>query len=297
MYGTFASPRLHLRYSLAEETSIKLVAGRGFRTANVLMEQLGAWASNRRWNIQDDLQPEIATNLGLNMVSKFKLNSRDASLSLDGYFTDFENRVILDMYHSTNTVQVYNLATSGPDAISRSITVQAEFDWSVHRRLDVRTAYRWVNAQTDYLDALPPGEMLFDPFVAQHRAFTQWSYASKVKENGEQLRIDGVLQWVGPQQLPQNSINSSYHPTTTPSFIQANLQVSQTFKENFELYAGLENIFNVVHENPIVGAMGTIEGPELDQNFDQVFDASLVYGPIFGRMTYAGLRWTLGTAN
>jgi hypothetical protein len=24
------------------------------------------------------------------------------------------------------------------------------------------------------------------------------------------------------------------------------------------------------------------------------FDASLIYGPIMGRMTYAGLRWTLG---
>ena len=32
----------------------------------------------------------------------------------------------------------------------------------------------------------------------------------------------------------------------------------------------------------------------LDPNFNEVFDASLVYGPIFGRMTYAGLRWTLG---
>ena len=43
MYGAFFSPRLHARYSLAEETSIKIVAGRGFRTANVFMEQLGTW--------------------------------------------------------------------------------------------------------------------------------------------------------------------------------------------------------------------------------------------------------------
>ena len=55
--------------------------------------------------------------------------------------------------------------------------------------------------------------------------------------------------------------------------------------------------FNVVHDNPIVGAIRTIEGPELNPQFNDVFDASLVYGPIFGRMTYAGLRWTLGTAD
>jgi outer membrane receptor for ferrienterochelin and colicin len=159
MYGAFASPRLHIRYSIAEESSLKLVAGRGFRTANVLMEQLGSWASNRRWIIEDDLQPEVATNLGLNMVSKFKLNSRDASLSIDGYYTDFENRAVIDLYNSPTTVQVYNL-----NGDSRSITLQAEFDWSVHRRLDVRTAYRWVNAQTDFReDGLG---LRLDPFVA-----------------------------------------------------------------------------------------------------------------------------------
>ncbi|MBM55372.1 MAG: hypothetical protein CMB32_02315 [Euryarchaeota archaeon] len=293
LYGAFASPRLHIRYCILEETSIKLVAGRGFRTANVLMEQIGSWASNRKWYIQDDLQPEIATNLGLNLVSKFKLNSRDASLSLDGYYTDFDNRVVIDLYASSGHVEVYNLSTSDDRGDSRSITVQAEFDWSVHRRLDVRTAYRWVDARTVYMDFSNPNQLRQDPFIAKHRAFTQWSYASKPKSEGQQLRIDGVLQWVGPQELPDNMIDSPYHPTTTPSFTQANLQVSQTFKDNFELYVGVENIFNVVHENPIVGAIQTIEGPEVDMN---AFDASLVYGPIFGRMTYVGLRWTLGAA-
>lgn len=291
LYGAFVTPRLHIRYSLTEETSLKLVAGRGFRTANVFMEQIGSWASNRRWNIHDDLQPEVATNLGLNMVSKFKLNSRDASLSIDGYYTDFKNRVVIDLYDSAGHVQVYNLTGDGQDAKSRALTIQAEFDWSVHRRLDVRTAYRWVNAQTDFRnDDLG---LKLDPFVPKHRAFTQWSYASKLKENGEQVRIDGVLQWVGQQQLPSNLIDSPYHPTTTPSFTQANLQVSKTFNDKFDLYFGMENIFNVVHENPIVGAIQTIDGPEVNMN---AFDGSLVYGPIFGRMSYVGVRWTLGNA-
>ena len=73
-----------------------------------------------------------------------------------------------------------------------------------------------------------------------------------------------------------------------------NLQLSQSFKNDIELYVGMENILNVRQNNPIVGAIATIEGPELDPNFNEVFDASLVYGPIFGRMTYAGLRWTVG---
>ena len=45
-------------------------------------------------------------------------------------------------------------------------------------------------------------EMRRDPFVSTHRAFTQWSYASKPKSKGQQFRVDGVLQWVGSQELP-----------------------------------------------------------------------------------------------
>ena len=288
-----ASPRLHIRYSLAEETSLKFVYGRGFRTANVFMEQLGTWASNRRWIIQDGLQPEIATNVGLNLVSTFKLNSRDASLSIDGYHTNFDNRVIADLYHYLTqlwfiTLQILSLGTL---LILRHC--RQNFIGRVHRRLDIRAAYRWVDAKTDYLG----NGLIRDPFVAQHRAFTQWSYASKPGPEGQQLRIDGVLQWVGAQAMPTPAIDSPSHPEMSPDFTQVNLRVSQTFKGNLEIYAGVENLLGFVHDNPIVGAIRTIEGPELNPQFNDVFDASLVYGPIFGRMTYAGLRWTLGTAD
>jgi len=293
LYGNFASPRLHVRYSLAEETSIKLVAGRGFRTANVFMEQLGSWASNRRWDIQEDLAPEVATNLGLNLVSKFRLNSRDASFSLDGYFTNFDNRIIVDLYNSPHEVSIYNLNNSGGyPSRSSSTTVQLEFDWSFHRRLDIRAAYRWVDAVTGYasgdFDAGNGFEMQQDPYVSKHRAFTQWSYASKVSKEGYQTRIDATVQWVGPQALPVPGGMASMHPSVSPSFTQVNLQFTQMYPGNLEFYIGVENLTNVKQMSPIAGTNDG--GLDLEN-----FDASLVYGPILGRMTYAGLRWTLGS--
>ena len=293
LYGNFASPRLHVRYSIAEETSIKLVAGRGFRTANVFMEQLGSWASNRRWDIQEDLAPEVATNLGLNLVSKFRLNSRDASLSLDGYFTNFDNRIIVDLYNSPHEVSIYNLNNSGGyPSRSSSTTVQLEFDWSFHRRLDIRAAYRWVDAVTGYasgdFDAGNGFEMQQDPYVSKHRAFTQWSYASKVSKEGKQTRIDATVQWVGPQALPVPGGMASMHPSVSPSFTQVNLQLTQVLPGNLELYIGVENLTNVKQMSPIAGTNDG--GLDLEN-----FDASLVYGPILGRMSYAGLRWTLGS--
>ncbi|MDE0722568.1 MAG: TonB-dependent receptor [Flavobacteriales bacterium] len=289
---TYVSPRLHVRYSLAEETSIKFVAGRGFRTANVFMEQLGSWASNRRWDIQEDLDPEVATNLGVNLVSKFRLNSRDASLSLDGYYTNFDNRIIVDLYNSPHEVSIYNLNNvGGYQSRSSSKTVQIEFDWSFHRRLDVRAAYRWVDAVTGYAsgdyDAGYGFEMQQDPYVSKHRAFTQWSYASKETLEGKQTRIDATVQWVGPQALPVPGGMASMHPSVSPAFTQVNLQFTQMLPGNLELYVGVENITNVKQMSPIAGFNDGV----LDL---ENFDASLVYGPIMGRMSYAGLRWTLG---
>ncbi len=308
LHGNFASPRLHVRYSLAEETSVKLVAGRGFRTANVFMEQLGSWASNRRWDIQEDLAPEVATNVGLNLVSKFRVNSRDASLSLDGYYTHFDNRIIVDLYNSPHEVSVYNLNNvGGYQSRSSSKTVQLEFDWSLHRRMDIRAAYRWVDAVTGYAsgdyDAGNGFEMQQDPYVSKHRGFAQWSYASKESTRGKQTRIDATVHWVGPQSMPvpdrmgmgmdpddpMNPMDEmeNMHPSVSPSFAQANLQFTQMLTGNLELYIGVENITNVKQMSPIAGVNDGV----LD--FEN-FDASLVYGPIMGRMSYAGLRWTLG---
>jgi outer membrane receptor for ferrienterochelin and colicins len=187
------------------------------------------------------------------------------------------------MYNSPHEILIYN------ESESRSKTLQLEFDWSMHRRVNVRAAYRWVDAQTNYQDTIPG--LIQDPYVSNHRAFTQWSYASKEGVDGDQTRIDATIQWVGPQALPRPSAGFSDHDSyyaKSPAFTQVNIQLSRNIHTGFELYAGIENLLDVKQENPIVG---TNYPDDLD---NASFDASLVYGPIFGKMSYVGLRWTLG---
>ena len=50
-----------------------------------------------------------------------------------------------------------------------------------------------------------------------------------------------------------------------------------------QLPVGVENIFSYVQENPIIDA----ENP-----FSENFDASLIYGPVMGRLFYLGLRYS-----
>jgi len=63
-----------------------------------------------------------------------------------------------------------------------------------------------------------------------------------------------------------------------------NAQVSKEWREVFELYFGVENLLNFVQENPIISS---------DLPFDQSFDSSIIWGPIFGRSFYVGLRYKI----
>jgi len=61
------------------------------------------------------------------------------------------------------------------------------------------------------------------------------------------------------------------------------LQITRRFKR-IDIYAGSENITNFVQNNPIIAP----ENP-----FGQYFDSSIIWGPIIGRMFYAGLRFKI----
>ena len=291
LWGTIVTPRLHARWSATEQTSLKMVAGTGFRTPNVLMEELGVWASNRTWIVDGPLEPERGWNAGFNVTSKFKLGYRDADFALDGYWTEFQNRAVVDLDADAHAVRIYNLG----DRESRSLTAQAELGWSVHRRVDMRLAYRYVHATTQRDGAEAQGTLV-DPYVPQHRAFTQWSYSSKANDRGANWMGDLTVQWVGPQRIPRPDVIIDDRPASEveDDFVVVNGQISRVFAPGIDLYLGVENILNYRQQNPIAAAQWAYQD---EQMFQENMDASLVYGPIFGRMVYIGGRLTLGKAD
>ncbi|MFC7669238.1 hypothetical protein ACFQT0_19180 [Hymenobacter humi] len=74
-----------------------------------------------------------------------------------------------------------------------------------------------------------------------------------------------------------------YKPEVAPRYALLNAQVTRAFKR-LELYAGVENLTNYRQANPIESAFAPF-GPN--------FDAAMVWGPVYGRLTYAGLRYRI----
>ncbi|MFK7924133.1 MAG: TonB-dependent receptor [Bacteroidia bacterium] len=280
LFGAFVTPRLHIRYAILEKTILRASAGRGQRTANILSENNGLLASNREFVIQGDgdnsdkpfgLDQEVAWNYGLNLTQLFTLDYREGTFSLDFYRTDFVNQIVIDLDQNPRQVVFYNL-----DGQSYSNSFQAQFDYELIKRLDVRLAYRWFDVKTTY-----DGKLRQKPLVSTHRAFVNLAY-----ETRNYWKFDYTVNWQSSKRLPFTSANPERYrlEQLSPAFFIMNAQISKTWLEKFDVYLGGENLLNFIQEDPILGS---------DQPFSPYFDSSLVWGPIFGRNIYMGLRYNI----
>ena len=280
--GFFVTPRLHLRYNPWTKAVFRASAGRGKRAANIFAENQQLFASSRIFNIQDasgkvyQLDPEIAWNYGISFSQGFDLFGRMADIGFDLYRTDFTNQAVVDLYAGPDQVNFYNL-----DGKSFANSLQVDFNLEVIKHLNLRTAYKYYDIQTDYQSGT------FErPMQARHRFFTNLEYATHIVDNGRQWKFDATYNWMGKQRLPStqgNPVDDRLGDYANP-FSVVNTQVTRTFSSVFEVYTGAENLFNYRQPRPILGA---------DNPFGGNFDATIVYAPVFGRMIYAGLRYKI----
>jgi outer membrane receptor for ferrienterochelin and colicin len=280
--GTFVTPRLHMRYNPWDKGVLRFSAGRGKRSANIFAENQPLFASSRTFEILNSngkiygLNPEIAWNYGLSFSQKFSLLGKSADVGFDLYRTDFQNQAIVDVMQSPQEVLFYNL-----DGKSYANSLQVEFNYEILNHLNLRSAYKFYDIQTDYLSGRYQKAL-----QAKHRFFGNIEYETPVGEKGQQWKFDYTLNWIGQQQLPTTASNQEQDrlPEFSKSYSLMNAQITKIFSPTFEVYVGGENIGNYTQEKAILGS----ENP-----FGPNFDASIVYAPVFGQMYYAGLRFKI----
>ncbi len=278
LFGFFVTPRIHLRYEPVKGTTIRVSAGRGQRTANIFTENTSVFVSARQVEIIGNgnnkaygLNPEVAWNKGISIDQKFKLFQRDAMISLDYFRNDFSNQVVVDL-ENPREVKFYDL-----DGKSYSNSFQAEFSLEPVQKLDLRLAYRYFDVKTTY-----GGRLLERPLLAGHRAFANLDYAI----NG--WKFDYTINYTGKKRIPDTQENPEPYRlgSYSPAYVLMNAQVSKTIgKEHpMDFYLGCENITGYFQKNAIIAA---------GKPFSEFFDASLVWGPITGRMFYLGWRYRI----
>ena len=282
LLGTFVTPRLHARYTPWEKSALRASFGRGKRSANIFAENQNMFATSRTINVLNTggkiygLDPEIAWNYGVSFLQGFNLLGRKADVTLDYYKTDFKNQIVVD-YENPQEVNFYNL-----DGKSYANSFQIELNYNVFENFDLRTAYKYYDVKTQYNSG-----KLEKPLTPKHRLFANASYETHMHDDDKgQWKFDATYNWLGSQRFSSTDTNPVQYqlPERTPTVGTLNAQVTKVFSPKFEVYLGGENITNVRQSNPILGA---------DDPFGSNFDTNFVYGPVFGSMYYAGLRFKI----
>ena len=273
--GSFFTPRLHFRYMLNDNFSIKGSVGTGRKIANVFAENQAIFLSNRK-NINKNfdaklygVSPEKATNLGFSLDHKVFLFGGQGNLIFDFYKTIFDNRVIID-FETFGEFNFYNSSLGK----SKSDNYQIEFLFSKNN-WNITAAYKKYDVKSYYLSGLKE-----KPLQPRNIIFFNYGIESN-KVNESNWKFDITYNRLGKQRLMLNPRDN--YEFVDPHF-SINSQITRVFSSKFEVYVGGENLNNYKQENPIIMA---------NDPFNKNFDASIIHGPIFGSTYYIGLRYKI----
>ncbi|MEE9438551.1 MAG: carboxypeptidase-like regulatory domain-containing protein [Saprospiraceae bacterium] len=274
-FGWKITPRMLIRAEINENTDLRFTAGKGFRRVHLFSERVNLLASNRDIiitnGIDDNLEPEEAVNIGLNLIQKFQFGDITTSFIVDGYLTYFQNQIFPDYDRSVGKVYIDNFKKE-----SKSKNIQIENKWEISQQFDFKWAYnyQWTAREVE-------GKLISLPLIPSQKVLAQVSLSTV--DNAWQG--DLTYKWTGSKRLP-NTVDypSEYQqPENSPSYSQVDFQLTKRWSK-FEIYTGIENILDFRQEFPILSS---------DKPFGRYFDSSFNWGPTKGREFYFGVRYKI----
>ena len=271
LYGNFFTPRFHVKYSPIDAISIRLSAGKGYRTVFALAEYNYLLSSGRNLNISKDLKQEEAWNYGLSTAFYIPMFGKTLKLNAEYYYTSFENQAVVDYDANKELIAIYNLRGK-----SYSHTFQIDASYPLLRGLEITAAYRLNDVKCTY----DYGKSLMEkPLTSKYKALFTSSYKTPLGlwQFDATVQLNGGGRNPEPYQLADGS--QSWSPRFH-SFEQVSAQVTRWFR-HWSIYVGGENLTGFKQKTPIYGASTPWESD---------FEPTLVWGPVEGRMFYAGVR-------
>ena len=267
------TPRLHIRFKTHDDFAIRVSAGKGYRSPNVLAENSTMLASARRIVFKNTPKMEDAWNYGINLTKSITFGWRDLILQADFYRTDFVNQIVLDRDADAHQVRIYNL-----DGKSYSNSAQIEANCEIFKDFDLTLAFRYNDVKMTINDTLRE-----KPFVNRYKGLVTMSYAPGT------WQFDFTTQFNGDSRVPDLSGNATavahgQDIRRSPFYVIMNAQVMKKLGKCWEIYIGGENLTNYTQKYPIISA----ENPTSED-----FDASMVWGPLSGMRAYLGVRFSI----
>ena len=277
LYGTFVTPRAHLKFSPRRNFVVRLNAGKGYRTAWIPEEMNYLLTGSRTLDFERDHLREEAWNYGVNVGYKLPIGGHVLDLSADYYYTNFDKQAVVDYDADPHRISIHGL-----NGKSDSHVVQVQASYPLFEGFNLTAAYRYTNVRTAF--GRPDGSVsvMEKPLQSRYKALVTATYATPL----EKWQFDVTLQLNGGGRLPLNYVLADGTTSWNPDFKaypQLSAQVTRNFR-GFSVYVGGENLTGYKQPNAVID----FAHPRGSQ-----FDPTLVYGPLDGAMFYAGFRYTI----
>ena len=282
--GTQISPRFNAKYNPSDQFAIRASAGRGWRSPNLLVDNLN-WLPSSRTVVLDQEERgeaagagfiglESAWNYGVNLTGHVNVANKQLEFVLDAYRTEFQDQIIVDAEQDFQSLRLYQL-----DGTSRANSLLASINYEVLPLVDVKLAYKYNDVRQTYSE----NGLREVPLTPRHR------YLATIGYDGTRIKAHLNYQYVGEQRLIDfGNLPSSIEvaqPQRAPGFGLLGLQVTYIANARTELYIGGENLTDVQQARAVIGADAPLTG--------DYFDATQVYQPIFGVRGFVGVRYTI----
>ena len=289
IYGDIWTPRLNYKWASKDESSIvRLGFGTGYRVVNVFTEDHAALTGARDVVFTEDILPEKSWNVNVNWNQKlYSKYGTIFDLDLSVFKTEFSNRILPD--YETNPNQIIYSNLDGK-SVTQGVTLNVNSLSANGLKINIGATFIdskiIQNNETEY-------PFLTEKFSGNYR-ISYTIYKPKIT-----FDLSGTV--IGPMKLPLLGALDTRDPNS-PIINIMNLQATYSFKE-FELYAGIKNIFNFKPAaNSIARAFDPFDKDvEFGSNGQVVatpnnpnalsFDPSYVYYSNQGSNGFLGLRY------
>ena len=266
-YGTFVTPRFHLKLTPNDAINLRLSAGKGYRTVHALAENNYLLASGRQLVI-DDLEQEQAWNYGFSSSLYIPLFGKTLKLNAEYYHTHFNQQAVVDYDSNPTQIRITNL-----DGRSYSNTIQVDATYPIVQGLELTAAWRWNDVKCTY-----GGKLMEKPLTSRYKGLVTASYKTPLGL----WQIDATLQLNGGGRMPTpvgGLWAERFH-----SYEQVSAQITRWFR-HFSIYVGGENLTGFRQKQTIINA---------DDPWSSSFDPTMVWGPVHGTVFYTGVRINIG---
>lgn len=273
VYGTFVTPRVHIKWHPSDIIGIRASVGKGYRTPFALAENNYLMASGRQLEVATDLKQEEAWNYGVSTALNIPLFGKTLTVNAEYYYTHFLQQAVIDYDSDNGRISIGNL-----DGKSYSHTFQIDANYEILRGLTLTAAYRRNIVKSTY-----GGQLMDKPLTSKYKGLVTasyktplglWQFDATVQINGggrmptPYTQVDGTASW----------------PTRYRAFEQVSAQITRWFR-HFSVYIGGENLTGRRQHTLIYGAADA---------WGKTFEPTMVWGPVNGAMGYVGIRVNIG---